>query len=1090
MSDIRCFISYRRREENWALFAIKGELESYFVSGKVFLDQDGGINQGTKFWKVIQKAIAESDVLLVAVDEEWESPADIQRLHAPDDFVRMEIETALSLNVLVMPMLIGSAKMPNKRLLPESIRDMCDVHSARVRAGEDFPHDIGRLRQTLDKRASAARELRHRVEDLLRDWGGGNWDQTREALIELISNWQAGTDTAAVPLAIRPKLELANTLVEAQAAFNTHDFAQAVALLRSVDPNEGPANLAISLKLAELGAKARIASEARDERALMKFVFELDKIEAECAAIAPMHAPGRAQVREFLRDSANNTTYEDALRQFHSGAYEDAAALFREAGNFRDAPAYAARCERWVAFLSALRSRNWDGARAQLHSLTEIEPLERRPLIQDWRRWCSAISRAIPVLEQMSVGDTITSPMTPREGGQCPYVVLGLPTSAAMERVQDLSFDLQAKPGGMSLEERASWDALRLAQKRLAADFCLYRVADAAHALRVQDVLAQLAADDNPTSLTARLVELRARQKNAVEWPSVGALSAPLRVIAEALGSDGPVFSARLGDYSQAIAHLWTHLQETPNDVVGMHHMALAAAAKIAVEADQAEDLSWVWDRLIIGLGVVFTSDDFWHSWFVHRRAVYNVTQEDVQTARSAVQSYWIDSIRAQTGSARDLELEFQLELMGARAAAAAGGIPLGGGKPGRRAIVGPIGVRELGLGHDVARWSVGFDGLPGDPPWVKQARICFSALGRPAAQMALGRFSAAAASLDAALANRSVDKSAVKGMNPADPTFILMAREMAIEAQTNAAVELIMGSPLDVQAAVSQAESALRLAKAYGDEHACSEQLVGTLLGRAAQLRLERDPKNRLPALNEAIALLDATLHRGWADDDRLTHALAEAYVERSICLANDHFQYAQSRHDATKAWALEPDSLLVLANMIAAHVSDARDQFMHYSRKSAAEELLREAAKHFERAELLFPDNSVVREWRAVERQLARHLRGEATEALETLLRSLPDSDDHGSNADNARLAEALMLMSNRQFGDAAELIWSLWQRAPADDGLRAQLLTCYRRWLVSLINNAVPPQVAREVHRAAAARLGAAAFSDFEPYLVEAL
>lgn len=60
--------------------------------------------------------------------------------------------------------------------------------------------------------------------------------------------------------------------------------------------------------------------------------------------------------------------------------------------------------------------------------------------------------------------------------GSFPYDVLsvvGIDPDSTMQQVNDASFDLMA--GGMSQEERAAWNELRLIDKRLVVDFFLYQ---------------------------------------------------------------------------------------------------------------------------------------------------------------------------------------------------------------------------------------------------------------------------------------------------------------------------------------------------------------------------------------------------------------------------------------------------------------------------------------------------------------------------------------------------------------------------------------------------------------------------------------
>lgn len=61
--------------------------------------------------------------------------------------------------------------------------------------------------------------------------------------------------------------------------------------------------------------------------------------------------------------------------------------------------------------------------------------------------------------------------------GPFPYDVLdtvGVGPDSSMSEVRDASFDLMAR--GMTQEERAAYDELRLVKNRLVIDFFLYRV--------------------------------------------------------------------------------------------------------------------------------------------------------------------------------------------------------------------------------------------------------------------------------------------------------------------------------------------------------------------------------------------------------------------------------------------------------------------------------------------------------------------------------------------------------------------------------------------------------------------------------------
>lgn len=115
----RIFISYRRSDSQdfTDLFRIK--LIEHIPERNVFLDISN-IPLGVKFPEHIEKVIAGIDVMLVMIGEKWQKILD-ERLDDDQDILRLEIEKALELDILVIPILINGAKMPTSKELPESI---------------------------------------------------------------------------------------------------------------------------------------------------------------------------------------------------------------------------------------------------------------------------------------------------------------------------------------------------------------------------------------------------------------------------------------------------------------------------------------------------------------------------------------------------------------------------------------------------------------------------------------------------------------------------------------------------------------------------------------------------------------------------------------------------------------------------------------------------------------------------------------------------------------------------------------------------------------------------------------------------------
>jgi hypothetical protein len=76
-------------------------------------------------------------VLLAVIGRKWLSAQDDEgkrRLDNPDDFVRIEIATALRRNIRVIPILLDGATVPKANELPEELKELA------LRNGLDVRH--------------------------------------------------------------------------------------------------------------------------------------------------------------------------------------------------------------------------------------------------------------------------------------------------------------------------------------------------------------------------------------------------------------------------------------------------------------------------------------------------------------------------------------------------------------------------------------------------------------------------------------------------------------------------------------------------------------------------------------------------------------------------------------------------------------------------------------------------------------------------------------------------------------------------------------------------------------------------------------
>jgi hypothetical protein len=100
------------------------------------------LEPGSDFVDTIEKMVGTCDALIALIGKNWLTIKDVQnqvRLRMPGDFVSIEIAAALKRSIEVIPVLVGGAKMPVQRELPESLKllsrrqalELSDVHFTR-----------------------------------------------------------------------------------------------------------------------------------------------------------------------------------------------------------------------------------------------------------------------------------------------------------------------------------------------------------------------------------------------------------------------------------------------------------------------------------------------------------------------------------------------------------------------------------------------------------------------------------------------------------------------------------------------------------------------------------------------------------------------------------------------------------------------------------------------------------------------------------------------------------------------------------------------------------------------------------------------
>jgi hypothetical protein len=152
------FISYRRSDSADITGRIYDRLVDEFGRDTIFKDVDS-IPLGTNFKEYLDRKVSECNVLLAIIGDGWTESSDAsgkRRLDDPQDFVRLEIESALERGIPVIPLLVRGAPMPSEKDLPASLRKLVYQNGIPIRPDPDFHRDMDRLISALDEMIATA----------------------------------------------------------------------------------------------------------------------------------------------------------------------------------------------------------------------------------------------------------------------------------------------------------------------------------------------------------------------------------------------------------------------------------------------------------------------------------------------------------------------------------------------------------------------------------------------------------------------------------------------------------------------------------------------------------------------------------------------------------------------------------------------------------------------------------------------------------------------------------------------------------------------------------------------------------------------
>ena len=167
------FISYRRQDSEWVSGLIYDRLAAHFGPEAIFTDIDS-IPLGENFKTYIDEQVGKCDIFLAIIGEQWLNVTDDDnrlRLEQSEDFVRLEIESALKRKIPVIPILVGDTEMPPQDRLPKSLSELALRNGTMIRPKPTLDSDVERLIRGIEKQLS----MQNNAGSGLPKWMAKNW---------------------------------------------------------------------------------------------------------------------------------------------------------------------------------------------------------------------------------------------------------------------------------------------------------------------------------------------------------------------------------------------------------------------------------------------------------------------------------------------------------------------------------------------------------------------------------------------------------------------------------------------------------------------------------------------------------------------------------------------------------------------------------------------------------------------------------------------------------------------------------------------------------------------------------------------------
>lgn len=159
--DHSIFISYRRSDSADIVGRLYEHLTSEHGRKAVFKDVDAMI-PGGDFRVQLDQSLGACRVLICVMGDQWAGPvgSPSRKIDDANDFVRIEIETALRRGIPVIPVFVRGTAMPPPDFFPESLRGLAYRQGLALRPDPDFRNDAARLNSSVAAHLEGDRKAR------------------------------------------------------------------------------------------------------------------------------------------------------------------------------------------------------------------------------------------------------------------------------------------------------------------------------------------------------------------------------------------------------------------------------------------------------------------------------------------------------------------------------------------------------------------------------------------------------------------------------------------------------------------------------------------------------------------------------------------------------------------------------------------------------------------------------------------------------------------------------------------------------------------------------------------------------------------